>query len=495
MSYFQNNSLYIDELGWPVRSKIRHGIIIAQGANKCWVLCAGFIWAMGLDSLLAAVSERQVMDLPEVVHLNYSNNNSAINHIALRLSYEIERLRQERRVKTGETVAISVGNLELITIVDLVAVLVRKLRGLGLHPFIFISEAISCRYGIELAAASKKYESLEILWGCPIYKATAAKSIRKTSGGIPSYWEQLVFISDHIIFLNKVTPDTSVKSFLLPCMQQMVFPEDNRTREVNSVGDKHEELFCRDSSCSIIDKIIGNLPIMFGVGMIQNKDGYTGQVDILSPVDLFDRERQLYDMKKNLISEQPVGKIDLLVIDKLAAIEKENKNIVHSMRNYAEDINIRRIYIRDLSDEAGGNSAGVGYADFISTKIVQKTNRVKTFDDCIAASDPRRGATPIYYDTDAEVFEACRKTIGNIPFRDIRMVYIKDATSFSEMVVSRALFRDKEFYEWLPPADNWKTIEFDELGNIISPFRDDKEKCSILKKMKSVFLTGFRYGF
>lgn len=208
------------------------------------------------------------------------------------------------------------------------------------------------------------------------------------------------------------------------------------------------------------------------------------------PLDQLIRgHRQMFKTTRIQSSCLPEDTIDLLIIDKLGAAVNEPMDVITSMRAYADNTNIRRIYVRDLSSTAQGNGSGVGYADFVSARVVQKSDRSKTNIASIAASSPRTGATPIYYDTDAEVLEACLKTLEDVPIGDIKLVYIKDAT-FYEVIVSPLLVNTSKGYSTSHPENSWEHIEFDQAGNIVSPFKYSREEETITATVTS-FLKGF----
>lgn len=199
--------------------------------------------------------------------------------------------------------------------------------------------------------------------------------------------------------------------------------------------------------------------------------------------------RQMFKTTRILSSSLPDGTIDILIIDKLGSAANEIMDVITRMRGYAENPDIRRVYVRDLSNGANGNGAGIGYADFVSAMVVQKTDRLKTYTTSIAASNPRTGATPIYYETDAEALEACLNTIEDIPVGDIKLVYIKDAI-FSEVIVSPLVLTNCQDSQVSQPVDSLEYIEFDQTGNIVSPFQYSKDEHSIMTSVTS-FLKGF----
>ncbi|WP_419174744.1 hypothetical protein [Desulfosediminicola sp.] len=219
------------------------------------------------------------------------------------------------------------------------------------------------------------------------------------------------------------------------------------------------------------------------------------QTKIIALNECTSSQARLFKTTKIMSSRLPMGRIDLLIIDTLGALTTDTRDVVESMKAHAENTNIRRIYIRDLSKGAGGNSSGVGYADFVSARVVQKTDRLKTYNASIAVSDPRIGATPIYYETDVEVLKACFKTIDEVPVRDIKLVYVKDAKYYNEIVVSPSLLKDMKNYPVPSPVDSRENIKFDEIGNIISLFQCNKGGSSMMTSVKSFLSEFFAFGY
>jgi hypothetical protein len=134
---------------------------------------------------------------------------------------------------------------------------------------------------------------------------------------------------------------------------------------------------------------------------------------------------------------------------------------------------VKRIFVRDLTEETEGNAVGIGFADFTTTRLVQKMDRQKTYINCLTGISPEKASIPMYFDTDREALEGCFMTIGDIPMDEVRLVHIKDTLQLSKLYVSQAFEREINQRDGLKLVDEWKEMALDKDGNIISPFSNE----------------------
>ena len=134
------------------------------------------------------------------------------------------------------------------------------------------------------------------------------------------------------------------------------------------------------------------------------------------------------------------------------------------------------VLVRDLTDATKGNAIGVGFADYVTTRLVNKLDRNKTYVNCLTAISPEKGAIPIYFDTDREALAACFNTIGEIPVNQVRLVHIRDTLTLTRFVVSRGLEQEVMNNGELALAGDWAEMSLDANGNIVSPFDEHTGK-------------------
>jgi len=103
-----------------------------------------------------------------------------------------------------------------------------------------------------------------------------------------------------------------------------------------------------------------------------------------------DRERELLVMARERMARLPLDTIDVLVLD---FIGKDisglgmDSNVVG--RYYTGPTgagpSIQRIVVRDLTGETEGNAVGIGMADVVLRRAVEKMDAHKTYMNCITA--------------------------------------------------------------------------------------------------------------
>jgi hypothetical protein len=173
----------------------------------------------------------------------------------------------------------------------------------------------------------------------------------------------------------------------------------------------------------------------------------------------------------------PFDEIDVLVVDRIGKdisgtgmdtnVTGRNRDI---LGDFTATPRIKRIFVRDLTDETGGNAIGIGFADFTTTRLVNKMDRSKTYINCLTAISPEKGAIPMHFDTDRQALDACFKTIGNISVPKVRMIHIKDTLALKKISVSKVYEEKIRENPALRMLDTWEKIKLDNEGNLVSPF-------------------------
>src|SRR5205807_5620999 len=97
---------------------------------------------------------------------------------------------------------------------------------------------------------------------------------------------------------------------------------------------------------------------------------------------------------------------------------------------------MRLIFVRGLSARTHGNAAGIGLADFTTTRLVQAMNYKATVINCLTAGYPEGANLPVHLDSDREVVEAALKIIGSRTPEQARVMHIRNTLNVEEVEVS-----------------------------------------------------------
>src|SRR5215468_5642882 len=99
---------------------------------------------------------------------------------------------------------------------------------------------------------------------------------------------------------------------------------------------------------------------------------------------------------------------------------------------------MRLIYVRGLSAKTHGNAAGIGLADFTSTRLVRHMNHRATVINCLTAGYPEGAFIPVHFETDREVLDAALAIVGMRRPEEARVMRIRNTLCLEELEISEA---------------------------------------------------------
>jgi hypothetical protein len=121
--------------------------------------------------------------------------------------------------------------------------------------------------------------------------------------------------------------------------------------------------------------------------------------------------------------------------------------------------------VRGLSEHTHGNAAGVGLADFTTTRLVKAMNYRATVVNCLTAGYPDGAFLPLHFETDREAIDAALAVIGTRPPEEARILHIRNTLHVEEVEASEPCFQE-------PPATEARRLgevrplTFDERGDM-----------------------------
>jgi len=166
---------------------------------------------------------------------------------------------------------------------------------------------------------------------------------------------------------------------------------------------------------------------------------------------------------------------DLLIIDEIGkdiSGAGMDTNVVGRKRGQrlqpfaGEEPQMRLIFVRDLSAHTHGNAAGIGLADFTTTRLVRSMNYKATVINCLTAGYPEGALLPVHFDTDREVVDAALAIIGTRDAASARLMRIRNTLDLEQIEVSEACLAEPQPCTQFTPVTDAKQLAFDMAGNL-----------------------------
>jgi hypothetical protein len=195
--------------------------------------------------------------------------------------------------------------------------------------------------------------------------------------------------------------------------------------------------------------ILENLPVLFGVALVENVYDETAIIKAVPHSQFLVDEEKLLVRAKTLMARLPFDNMHVLIVDKMGkniSGTGMDTNVIGRImfigEKEPEKPKITRIVVLDLAEESHGNAIGVGLADYTTQRLVKKIDLGVTATNSIAGMTPEKGRIPIALKTDREAFEAALNTIGAIVPTEARVVHIKNTLEIAELDISEALLEE-----------------------------------------------------
>jgi hypothetical protein len=169
--------------------------------------------------------------------------------------------------------------------------------------------------------------------------------------------------------------------------------------------------------------------------------------------------------------------LDILIMDEIgknisgAGMDTKvaNRGVQGQYNPWPNTPQFQRVFVRNLSEHTYDSAVGMGMADVVTDRLVNRINWEPTWINSLTANTPAAIRTPIHFPTDRECLERIAPTVGRLALDEVTYGWIRNTMELTRLAVSENV---REAVEKNPLLEIEATIEceFDGSGNLISPF-------------------------
>jgi len=405
---------------------------------------------------------RQVLDAPKVADIEEV------------LRRELESIQVKSIIKEGARIAITAGSRGVANIDGILRHLVLALKENSAEPFLI--PAMGSHGGGTAEGQAEILKSLNITEesvGAPVVSSMDVVDIGTSRFGFPVLVDRHAAEADGIIVVNRIKPHTEFEGPVESGLMKMMAIGMGKHKGCFQVHKQTIQYGYRNVIPEIGGVVLEKLPILFGIGIVENIYDETALIKAVPSSGFVEEEKKLLLEAKRLMARLPFDKIDVLVVDEMGkniSGTGMDTNVIGRImfigEKEPEHPEITRIVVLDLTAEAHGNAVGVGLADYTTQRLIDKTDQAVTAINCITAMSPEKGRLPIALKTDKEAVEAALDTIGAIDPEKARLVHIRNTLEIGGLEVSAAFLEEVEGREDLELIKELGPLSFNGRGNI-----------------------------
>ena len=308
----------------------------------------------------------------------------------------------------------------------------------------------------------------------PIISSIETAEIGFTEDNVPVFMDKNALAADHIVVVNRIKSHTKFKAPIESGLMKMMAIGMGKLKgaELYHKAAVQHTFFkiITDAACLVLTKT----PVICAVGILENAYGQTAKIKALETADIESKEKDLLLLSKKMMAKLPFNEIDLLIIDEMGKdisgvgidpnITGRNRDLLGVFPHPAQ---VKRLFVRDLTDRSKGNATGIGLADITTQKLVDKIDYAATYKNCITGISLEKAAVPMNFGNDREAIEVALRCIGPIPAPKSKIVRIKNTLRLDSAEVSEAyaaMFQQRADLEIISGPD---AIVFDGENNLL----------------------------
>jgi len=409
-----------------------------------------------------------------------------ISDVAAEVQKQLNASGFASRVQPGARIAIGVGSRGIHNIATIVRSVVAFWKDRGMQPFLFPAMG---SHGAASAAGQADvlahYGITETSMGCPLVSQLEVVSLGKTADGIEAFMDKLAYGSDGVFLVGRVKWHTdfagSIESGLFKMMAIGLGKFAGAQRYHNYAYRLGLEHVIR----SIGRQVLKSGKILGGLAILEDASHNTAKLDAV-PVEVMEqREEENLALVKSWMARIPAD-ADILIMDEIgknisgAGMDTKvaNRGVNGEYNPWPNTPKFQRVFIRNLSELTYNSGVGMGMADVVTDRLVDRIDWEPTRINSITANTPAAIRTPVHFATDRECLERFAPTVGKLDLSEVTYAWIRNTMELGRLGLSENL---RSVIERNPELEIESIGEFDFDGhnNLISPFIPIEETAGV----------------
>ncbi len=407
--------------------------------------------------------DRRIADIPAEVQKQLASTNFAAH------------------VKPGARVAIGVGSRGIANIAVIVKNVVDYWKAAGAKPFIFPAMGSHGAASAEgQAEVLHHYGITEASMGCPVISQLDVVSLGKTSDGIEAFMDKVAHESDGVMLIGRVKWHTDFAGRIESGLFKMMAIGLGKFAGAQRYHAYAYKLGLEYVIRSIGRQVLKSGKILGGLAILEDALHHTAKLDAV-PVNIMEkREEENLALVKSWMARIPVPELDILILDEIgknisgAGLDTKvaNRSVIGEYNPWNNAPKVERLFVRNLSELTYNSGVGLGMADIVTDRLVNRIDWAPTLINSLTANTPAAIRTPIHFKTDRECLDRIWPTVGKLDARQITIGWLRNTMELEYLALTENLRPVIESNPSLKIIGKPGELPFDAEGNLLD-FRKD----------------------
>lgn len=380
------------------------------------------------------------------------------------------------RVTAGMTVAVTAGSRGIHDKPAVVRAAGEWLRGAGAEPFVV--PAMGSHGGATPEGQLRVLADLGITpdsVGMPVRATMDTVELGRLDGGPAVHLDAHAAGADAILVINRVKAHTDFASEVESGLAKITAIGLGKRRGAEGIH-AHGPANLGHWIPLVARRIIDSTTVLGGLAIVENAFDRAARIELVEPDGIGGpAEEELLVEAKRLMARLPFDRLDVAVVDVMGKNKSgsgmDTTVIGRMMIRGSEEPaspSIANLVVLDLSDASHGNATGVGLADFVPFRVLEKLDLRSTYINAMTSGlgGPQRGQVPMAMPTDRDAVAAALLTCGRADLDAATLVRMRDTLDLEVLLVSESLRAVVEADDALEVLGDARPMAFDADGQL-----------------------------
>jgi len=377
-------------------------------------------------------------------------------------------------LKPGARIAIGIGSRGIANIATIAHSVVDFWKSRGCSPFIFPAMGSHGAATAEgQADVLAHYGIHERAMGCPVLSALEVVSLGSTPDGIEAFMDKNAYTADGVFLVGRVKWHTDFAGKIESGLFKMMAIGLGKFAGAQRYHTYAYRLGLEHVIRTIGRQVLKSGKILGGLAILEDANHHTAQLTAVPVAEMERKEEELLALVKSWMGRIPMP-LNILILDEIgktfsgAGMDTKvvNRGVNGEYNPWDTAPKIDRIFIRGLSDRSYGNAVGLGMADVIHDRLLQRIDWNPTQINSLTASTPAAIRTPIHFSSDRQCLDKIWPTVGCLDPKDVTIGWIANSLEIGTMRLTENLRAQIAANPNLEIIGEAEELDFDRDGNL-----------------------------
>jgi hypothetical protein len=390
--------------------------------------------------------------LPDVWTVRQKVEAPEIPDVAASTADAVARLFTDPRLRAGASVAVGVGSRGISNLQAIVRTVIAQLKARGCQPFIVPAMGSHGDASVEgQTAILRGYGITEATSGAPVRATMDVERVSTLEDGYPVYFDRLALAADAVVVVNRIKRHTCFQGRLESGLAKMCAIGLGKHTGALAI---HEFGFggVRDTMPRVARRLLSCTNIVGGIAVVENAYGGTAEIHGLIADEIgSDREVELLQRSRALSPRLAFDDVDVLVVDRMgkdisgAGFDTHVIGRVRMPGTPDADWpgpTVRIIVALDLTDKTHGNATGLGLADIVTRRLIERVDFHATMTNHRTSGEGGafRSKIPLVLADERAAVQAAIGCCGRGRPETVRLARIQSTAQVERLEISGPLF-------------------------------------------------------